>query len=194
MPVRLALRFANHLLAGETWARSRLQPFAGQSARLEFGDFKILLTISRSGLLELADNSVDAAVTISLPTDALLKVLTDLSSHTPSAVGNTRIVGSAELAETLGFVLRNLRWAAEDDISRVVGDVVAHRLMRGVRQLALGQLHRAKNFALNVSEYLTEETPSIARSGDVIRFCSAVNTLEKDLSGLEKRLQRLEVR
>lgn len=185
-----ALRFANHILAGEAWARARLQFFAGQTAHLEFGKFSLPVAITSAGLLTTGDRNATPAVTISLPDDAPLRAFTDR----PSLLANARIAGSADLAETLGFVLRNLRWDAEDDLSRLLGDIAAHRLVQGGRQLALSQLRKAKNFALNVAEYLTEEDPTIARRADVSGFCRAVDAVQDDCTRFEKRLQRLESR
>lgn len=183
-----ALRFANHVLTGEHWARARLQSFAGQTAHLEFGKLLFPVAITEAGLLAAGDRDATAAVTISLPQDAPLRALSDR----PSLLTTTRIAGSADLAETLGFVFRNLRWDAEDDLSRLIGDVAARRLWQGGKQLAQWHLRQAKNFALNVAEYLTEESPNIARHADVAGFCRAVDSVRDDCAGIEKRLQRLE--
>lgn len=185
-----ALRFANHVLAGEQWARARLQLFAGQTAHLEFGKLSLPVTITSAGLLAAGDRQATAAVTISLPEDAPLRALTDR----PALFASARIAGSADLAETLGFVFRNLRWDAEDDLSRLFGDIAARRLVQGGKQFAQRQLQKMKNFTLNVAEYLTEENPSIARRADVARFCGAVDALQDDCNRLERRLRELERR
>jgi ubiquinone biosynthesis protein UbiJ len=102
-----------------------------------------------------------------------------------------RIEGSAEFAEALGFVIRNLRWDAEEDLSRVVGDVAAHRLVKGSRELATRQQQAAQNFAANLAEYFTEEQPLIARQADIATFSADIDRLRDDVARLEKRLQRL---
>ena len=63
-------------------------------------------------------------VSISLPAAAPLLALQGKDAVMRAA----RIEGSAEFAETLGFVIRNLRWDAEEDLSKVVGDIAAHRI------------------------------------------------------------------
>lgn len=181
------LRLANHLLNGEAWARTRLQTFAGQTARLEFGALVVPLAISAAGLFESGDSNAAAAVTIRLPGDAPLRMLTGQQSLFSSA----RIAGAADLAETLGFVFRNLRWDAEDDLSRLVGDVAAHRLVHGGKRIAAWHLQTAKNVALNIAEYLTEEDRSVTRRADVTGFCAAVDSLHEDCARVEKRLERL---
>lgn len=190
MLTRAALNCANHLLTGAAWARTRLQPFAGQNIRLALGPLTIPLGISDAGLFVAAPSGASATVSISLPADAPLRLLSDRSALLASA----QIVGSADLAETLGFVLRNLRWDAEDDLSRLVGDIAARRMLQTGRQLAQWQLRSAKKWARNVSEYLTEESPAVVRRADLSGFCSQVEAVGSDCARIEGRLLRLEGR
>lgn len=185
-----ALNFANHLLAGEAWARTRLKVFAGRTVRLEYGVLHFTATITRAGLLAAAISDAQAAVNIQLPEDAPLRALTDRSS----LLASVRIAGNADFAETLGFVLRNLRWDAEEDLSLLVGDIAARRLILGGKNLFDRHLRRARNFALNVAEYFTEEDPVLARRADIVCFSTAVDGVRDDCAWIEKRLQRLEMR
>jgi ubiquinone biosynthesis protein UbiJ len=190
MLVDAALKLVNHLLAGEDWARQRLAAFAGQRARLELGAFALPLTISAGGLFVAGDRAAPASVTITLPADAPLRALTDRRSLLASA----RLSGSAELAECLGFVLRNLRWDAEADLARLVGDIAAHRLVAGGRQFVRWHQRQAKNLALNLAEYFTEESPTIARRPDIADFCVEVAALPAELARIEARIAALEAR
>ena len=188
MLVNAALKLVNHLLAGEDWARERLVPFAGQRACLELGTLKLPLLIDRRGLFVAGDRRAAASVTITLPADAPLRALTDRLSLLSAA----RLSGSAELAECLGFVLRNLRWDAEADLAPLVGDIAAHRLVAGGRKFVHWHQQQAKNLALNLAEYFTEENPTIARRLDVTDFCAEVGRLSDALARLEARVALLE--
>ena len=42
--------------------------------------------------------------------------------------------GDAEFAQEVSFLARNLTWDVEEDLSRVVGDIAAHRIVQGARQ------------------------------------------------------------
>jgi ubiquinone biosynthesis protein UbiJ len=184
-----ALAFTNHLLAGEDWARDRLAGFAGKTASLQLGSqMSVWVRISETGLLERTVAESPPTVSIQLPADAPVRALSDRASLFASAT----IAGSAELAETLGFVFRNLRWDAEHDLSQLVGDVLARRGLQLAARLARWQVSGARNLALGVAEYLTEEAPAITRRRDVERFCSEVDALRDDLARCEKRLARAE--
>lgn len=184
-----ALRFVNHLLGQQRWARERLQPFAGQRVRFAFGAFSLPLTIAGDGRF-VADADAGAAptVTLTLPADAPLRALSDRAS----LLGAAHIAGSAELAETLGFVFRHLDWDVEGDVAHFVGDIAAHRLVAGGRRVARWHQQQATNLALNLAEYFTEESPAIARRADVADFCAQSGELAASLSRLEARIARLE--
>ena len=185
-----ALAAINHLLAGEDWARERLSPFAGQTARLEFGALALPLAISADGLFVAAGRDAPADVTITLPADAPLRALTDRESLFTAA----RLVGSAQLAENLGFVFRNLRWDVEADLAQLVGDIAAHRLVAVGSRVASWQRQQALNLAANFAEYFTEENPSIARRDDVEDLCAEATRLPDQVARLAARIAALEAR
>lgn len=187
---RAALHFVNHLLQGETWARTRLKAFAGQHARFEMGPLALSFAVSGDGLLHPVVAGGDDApqVTVSLPQDAPLRFLSDRAAVFSAA----RISGSADFAEALGFVSRNLRWDAEADLARVVGDVPAHRLTTSGKALVNTKLEGGRRLAANLKEYLLEEQVSIAHRADVDRYCSEVDALRDDLARLEKRMAKLD--
>jgi ubiquinone biosynthesis protein UbiJ len=186
----IALNLVNHLLADERWARVRLQAFAGQITRLEVGSLSIRLAVSHAGLFVLAGPDAVASVVISLPAGAVMGAFADRSALFSTA----QITGSAEFAETLAFVFRNLRWDLEDDLSKMLGDIAARRLATSGRQLLHSHLEIAKRFVINVAEYLREEVPGVASPADLAQFCTQVDGLREDCNNCERRLQLLESR
>jgi ubiquinone biosynthesis protein UbiJ len=177
----------NHLLEQAAWARQKLVPFAGHSARIELPPFAANFLIADDG--SIADPVADGPpeVSVSLPATTPLLAL----QGKEAVMRAVRIEGSAEFAEALGFVIRNLRWDAEEDLSKIVGDIAAHRMVTGVRELAGWQRQAAQNFAENFAEYFTEEQPLIAQRAAVADFSADVDRLRDDVARLEKRLQRL---
>ena len=188
MLVDATLGFVNHLLAGEDWARERLQPFAGQTARVELGALGQTLEITAAGLFAASDTKAPPNVSIRLPADAPLRALTDR----PSLLAAAHVSGAAELAETLGFIVRNLRWDVESDLARVVGDIPAARLVSGARALAQGLKQAGERLAGNVGEFLTEEDPVLTgRYGFSVLQADCSNLLHR-LDQLDHRMARLE--
>jgi len=177
----------NHLLGQAAWAREKLVPFAGHAAQIKLPPFEAAFLIGGDGFLAAPTPKAELEVSISLPAATPLLALQGKDAVMRAA----RIEGSAEFAETLGFVIRNLRWDAEEDLSRVFGDIAAHRIVSGTREFAAWQQQAAQNFAENLAEYFTEEQPMIAHQADIARFSSDIDRLRDDVARLEKRLQKL---
>ncbi len=177
----------NHLLGQASWARDKLAPFAGHAAQIKIPPFEASFLIGEDGCISVATAEADLEVSISLPTSTPLLALQGKEAVMRAA----RIEGSAEFAEALGFVIRNLRWDAEEDLSKLVGDIAAHRIVAGTREFAAWQQQAAQNLAENFAEYFTEEQPLIARQADIAEFSAGIDHLRDDVARLEKRLQRL---
>ena len=183
-----ALAALNHLLSGSSWARARLAPFAGRGARLSMPPFKLAFVVSAEGSLtttKLDDAGCD--VQISLPIDTPL-----LALHGPEAVAMaTRISGSVEFADALGFVLRNLRWDFEEDLSKQIGDVAAHRVAELLRAFGAWHQQAGRNLAENLAEYLSVEQPVLVIASELGIFSEGVRQAHEDLARIELRIQRL---
>lgn len=179
----------NHLLSGAGWARERLRAFSGQKARVQGGPLRIDLMVDGEGYFRRPDaGSAEApGVTIELPADTPFRLLNDRNSIFAAA----RLSGTADFAETLAFVFRNLRWDVEDDLSRVVGDVVAHRLVRVGKGFVGWQGQAAQNLAANVAEYLGEESGLVVPKRDADRFAADLAEAATELERLEERVAKL---
>lgn len=176
----------NHLLDGEEWARARLQPFAGSCVRFELGPFTVVFSIDGCGFLAATESS-NADVLIQLPEDAPLRLLTDRES----VFGAAKLSGAADLAETLGFVFRNLRWDPEADLARFTGDIAARRIAGGVRTLFSAQHESVRRFSQNLVEYAADETGMLIRPNRLAAMSDGIAQLSDDLARLERRVLRL---
>lgn len=176
-----------HLLARENWARERLRPHAGAIVRIEGGPLALVLCIDEHGLLVASDSGGDADVILSLPSDAPVRLLLDRQSF----FAGIRLAGSADIAEVLAFVFRNLRWDVEEDLARVVGDIPARRLSLLGDRVVRGVREGGQRLAANVAEYAAQESGIAVPAREVTQLVSDIDRLRDDLARLEKRVQRL---
>jgi ubiquinone biosynthesis protein UbiJ len=183
-PIQAAI---NHVLGQAAWAREKLMPFAGHAAQIKLPPFEAAFLITTDGSISAPPPEAELEVSISLPATTPLLALQGKDAVMRAA----RIEGSAEFAQALGFVIRNLRWDAEEDLSRLVGDVAAHRIVKGGKEFAAWQQQAAQNFAANLAEYFTEEQPLIAKQADIAAFSADIDRLRDDVARLEKRLALL---
>lgn len=184
-----ALQAFNHLLAAAPWARAKLAPFAGRRARLVLGPLPLEFRIAPDGTFESLGTG-EPAVEIVLPAGAALALL----QGRDAMMRDAHITGAADFAEALGFVLRHLDWDAEEDLSRVVGDIAAHRLVKTAGNVAAAQAEAARRLAENVAEYLRYEQPAGVGKAALAAFAVEVGALRQAADALERRLAALNKR
>jgi ubiquinone biosynthesis protein UbiJ len=106
--------------------------------------------------------------------------------------GDVDLTGDAATAQRFQKLLGYAKPDVEEELSRVVGDVAAHRLAelgRGVRNWARAASTTMGN---NVREYLQEESRDLPTRYEVDRFSSDLGVLRDDVERLAARLRRLE--
>ncbi len=185
----LSLPLLNRLLTPEAWARDRLRAYAGQSFRLKVGQYNLLhLSITADGCFASGDPASEETVVVRLPNDAAARWLVDRSALISAAT----ISGSADFAETLAFVFRNLRWDPSDDLARLVGDVIARRTLQLATHFGRFHLQVAQRLARSLAEFISEEPDGIASRRDLDRYFLEIDTLRDDVARLQKRIERCE--
>lgn len=177
----------NHLLAGADWARQKLAPHSGKIAAFDVFPARFAVEVSTDGTLVVAGADVSAAVTIGLTHLNLLELMAGGANAWRSA----EVEGDAEFAAAISQVAANLRWDAEEDLSRVVGDIAAHRLAGAGRAAAAWPRQAARSMAENAAEYLTEEAQVLVTPLQASEFVREVDELRDATERLEKRIERL---
>jgi len=204
---RLALPLAqfvlsaiNHVLQQQSAARERMRTHVGRQIRIVVigplgGSVHSDARVDRDGLLRLATDGTPAAVlTLTPGLDALFGVL---SAGLAGVGPHLKIEGDVMLAAALGQVTQQLRWDFEEDLSGLVGDVLAHRLgrwagearqgARGVRRRSYEALQRAAT---------APEGPLATRAGlaqfaaDIERLTDRVVRLETPLTTRPTSIRR----
>jgi ubiquinone biosynthesis protein UbiJ len=177
----------NHVLKSASWARAQLKPFAGKTARFLVAPFAFTLEIRDSGEVgESAAANADATFTLT-PGIALR-----IAAGDQNAWREVEVHGDTALAREILVIAQNLRWDAEEDLSRVFGDIAAHRMVRAAHELRRWQRDTADSFARSAAAYWTEEQPLVATRRDVENFVRGVDALRDDVARIEKRIERLQ--
>ena len=185
-----AAAFVNHLLRGAAWARAELKRHAGKTARFDLIPFGFSLTVLDSGEVAAAAAEAVPAVTLRITPGLALR----LAARDESAWKEVDASGDTDFAATINQLARNLRWDVEEDLSRVFGDIAAHRMAETGRALARWGEQSADGIARAFTEYWTEERPLIAGARAVREFADDVDALRDDVARLEKRIEILSAR
>ena len=194
-PGAVGVRLLNALLDREDWARERLRSYSGKTVSLVVGRLQLVYTISSQGKLELGHPAVVPDVTLTLPQDKLPELPQVLQDGDFSRVAQLmHVQGEAGLANLVSDLAANLRWDAEHDLAKIVGDVMAVRLFSGARRAFFGLRDLGQRLVGNASEYLTEESALLVTRPELERMRERSGGLAQRLDELERRLNRLDVR
>ncbi|ABR90318.1 Uncharacterized conserved protein [Janthinobacterium sp. Marseille] len=177
----------NHLLAQEAWARAKLLPHAGKVAVLDGGVLAVRLKVS-------ADGMVETAAADDLPTVTIRMQMSDLPlimQNRERAFSYVKIEGDADFANTISQLSQSLRWEAEDDLSKVVGDIAATRIVAGAHSAVNTAKALHQSVTENIAEYFLEENPLLIRPQAVAGFTAEVTRLRDDVARLAKRIEKL---
>ena len=178
----------NHLLAQEAWARAKLGKHAGKVAKLDAGVMVLTWQVTPDGLLQVAEAGQEPDVTIRVR----LADLPLIAQDPKRAVSYAKVEGDADFANTVSQLAQTLKWEAEEDLSKLVGDMAANRIVSGAKAAMKTAQTTQQALAENVAEYFLEENPLLVRAAPVSDFAREVVRLRDDLERLEKRIKKLE--
>ena len=131
---RLVL-FLNHVLLREKQAQDRLLRQKGRVVHMRWALFAIDLIVTPAGLVDRAPAFSKPDLVLSVAAESPLAIVQSaLAGKAPPV----KIEGDVQLAAEIGWLAENLRWDAEEDLSRLMGDAPAHALADVGRKLASG--------------------------------------------------------
>ena len=126
---RLVL-FLNHMLASEPQACQRLARQKGQRIEIVWQAKKLQLQPTPAGLLERAAfDGFDLRLTATQASP--LDIVSALARGDKPKV---HIEGDVQLAAEINWLIDHVRWDAEEDLARLVGDAPAHTLAQAARK------------------------------------------------------------
>ena len=184
---RPATRAVNHVLRSAPLAMERLARHAGRTVAVSVGPATWAFTLQTTGevtpALPMASRDLEVRISPFL--------LPRLAAGDEAAAREIEMKGEAALAEEIAYLALHLTWDVEEDLSGIVGDIAARRIVSAARGLAHWSRDAAWRTAQGAAEYWTEESPLIASRVKVEDFARGVAGLDAAVSALESRIDRL---
>ncbi len=184
----------DHLVAQQAQGRARLLPHAGKTLQLRAAGACLRLRVGEHGGLQALPPD-DAAPALRLDVDLARWLSAQLRGGPEATLGGVRIAGDAELAQAVSWLLAHVRWDAEADLSRLVGDVVAHRTVRFARASGARARDLAGRVESDAREWLREAPRGLVGrweldpvASDLARLRDAAARLDKRVEALRRRL------
>ena len=122
--------FLNHVLMSEPEAMARLARQKGQRIELVWERLHLQLTPTPAGLLARGRfEGFDLRLTVTEETPVALA-----SALARGDKPKVRIEGDVQLAAEINWLIDHVKWDAEEDLARLIGDAPAHTLAQAARQ------------------------------------------------------------
>ncbi|EPW5501004.1 ubiquinone biosynthesis accessory factor UbiJ [Vibrio vulnificus] len=99
--------------------------------------------------------------------------------------------GDIQLAQKFAQLITDAKPDVEEWVSRVTGDVIAHSLAQGVKNVGGFVGRQAKKQQHHLAQVITEEWRLAPGPLEVAYFCDQVDEVKSELARLEARLQKL---
>ena len=181
-------------------ARNRLGEHAGKTVSVQIGPIDamaMLVRITADGNMEMVGigASNHAQTDPSSPPDVAFvispQLIPRLIRGDESAFSEVSFSGDSEFAATLSTIARNIEWDVEEDLSKAVGDIAAHRFVGIVKTMGEWQLDTKARLTENLAEYLTEEKHAFIPQRCLETLATDNESLRDDVARLEARLAKL---
>ncbi len=192
----LSAKFANRVLGDYPIAQQRLQAFAACRIFVSVANLTIALRVTPQGVLEPCGSEKEhESEHASAPTDLTVSIpLATLPASITSGRDALKLAtfsGNTELAALLHELANHLSWDAEHDLSKIIGEIAAHRIANTVRSVHEGTRESFKRLGENGAEYLVHEAQLLVSRPEVRNFQAQLETLRDDIARLEKRTSKL---
>lgn len=105
--------------------------------------------------------------------------------------GEVRVAGDTHLAQAFGDLLSGLEVDWEEQLSRLVGDALAHQVGNRVRSFLNWGRQAGNTLSADLGEYLQEEARLLPGRFEVMAFLSDVDHLRDDVERVAARVERL---
>lgn len=129
----------NHVLSQEPAALERLRRQQDRQIAVVWREHHLQWRITPAGLLERASDHQAADLRIQVSENSPVQVVQGLVKGDKPAM---RIEGDVMLASEINWLVDHVRWDAEEDLSRILGDATAHKVV----SLAKRALHTLSEF------------------------------------------------
>ncbi|MFA7096720.1 MAG: SCP2 sterol-binding domain-containing protein [Gammaproteobacteria bacterium] len=177
-------------------AFGRLAAFHGEVIAIEPRglDMRLYLRPTPDGLQIFGNYDGTPDAVLSGAPLTLARIATERGTQGTLFSGDVEIRGDVELGRRFKEFLDSVEVDWEEQLSRIVGDVVAHRAAYAARSIAVWGKQALDSLSRDTVEYLQEERRQVPSKNEVQSFLTDVDELRSDADRLEARVRRLEAK
>ena len=192
-PLSLLETAFNNYMALDPEAPEKLTAFDGKIICIDIRGLnkRIYLLINGSKISVVKQHDAEPDATIIGSPAALFKLGVHRDSAPLFFAGEVEIRGDTRLGRQFKSLLADMEIDWEEHLSRLVGDIAAHRVAGLFNTLKQWSESVAGNFADDAGEYLQEESRDVVSGAEMGMFYQQVDKLRDDTERLKARIDRL---
>jgi ubiquinone biosynthesis protein UbiJ len=185
----LILKSINHVIEQEKWAHDLLLSREGQIVAISLPVGNLQLMIQNGLLANTSDNTGIAAVSLEISQEAIWAFLREGKS---GAMKFVRISGDVDFAADLNRLAADLKWEAEEDLAKLIGDAPSRRILLESKKLFQQASLAVDDFKLGLRDYLVNEKNTLLGAQQFNEFKSEIRLLRDQLDRTEKKIIKLD--
>lgn len=186
----------NKVLRLDPQTLKKLQSLDSKSIKIDITDWNIAFYILpyAQGIQLLADYHEAPSTIITGKLFNLVKVGAARATTTSMFDESISISGDTKTGEIMRDILKNIDIDWEEQLSKVVGDTMAHPIAKGLKKLFRFAKRSTRSVSENVTEYLHYESKQLPPKNAVEHFIEEVATLRDDIDRMDAKIQHLQQR
>lgn len=178
----------NHLTNKSGQLKQQLQAHADETVCFRIDPLASLsVTITQEGYFTTATKDAQAAVTLNIAARLIPRIV----SGEMAAFDDIIVCGNPELGDALLYMGKIFQAEIEENLSSVIGDVLARRVTLTGQELVRWHLGGIRNLSRALSEFLSEEQPIAVSRNQFYHPAAKVESLQQQILRLEKRITTL---
>ncbi|TAG48988.1 MAG: hypothetical protein EAZ30_04460 [Betaproteobacteria bacterium] len=190
LPSSLIARALSRLLSHDDAARKLLATHASETLQVRMPPFSTALKITADGGFENGEADVSqsaATVAVEFPLSALPLI----AQGQDAALRAAKISGQAALLQDIAKAFRSMPLAAEAELEKFVGPILANEAVRFLKALkSLGE-NTQSSLQEASKRYVHDEARLVAEREDVAKFAADIQRLRIDVQRLQARVAKL---
>ncbi len=170
-----------------------LQPLTGKIIAVTILPFKETLYLCPTEhsiqIIDHYEGTIDTTLSGSLAALGLMGL-----SSTPARSffsGEVQIEGDLSVGHTFQKLFDQLDIDLEEPLSRITGDVIAHKIGNFFRSAHQWNKENAHSLQLNIKEFLQDETQDLPPAPEINILHKQVDLIKEDFDRLEARIKRI---
>lgn len=183
----------NRYLMLDPEVAARLVPLDGKVLQVTVRGLELtffLMPVGRT-LRVLARHEGTVAAQLAGAPLSLARLALSPQGHHTLFDGAVTLEGDTEFGQQLQDIFKAVDIDWEEQLSRLSGDVIAHQAGNAARTAQHWATQSRASLALDVADYLHEESRQLPVRGEVDRFMTEVDRLRADVERLAARIKRI---